>query len=98
MITKDVDGKDLNQVKEKYGVPDKLSACHTATIEGYVIEGHVPADVIQRLLREKPAIKGLAVPGMPIGSPGMEGSNPEPYEVLAFEKSGKTWTYARVTP
>ena len=98
VFKKDVDGKDLGKIKTKYGVPDKLSACHTAIIDGYVIEGHVPADIIKRLVNEKPKVAGLTVPGMPIGSPGMEGPNPQPYDVLAFEKSGKVWTYARIQP
>jgi hypothetical protein len=85
----------LVDVKNKYNVPEQLRACHTAIIDGYVIEGHVPADLIDKLLKEKPAVLGLAVPGMPIGSPGMEGGKPEPYEVLSFEKSGKITVYAR---
>jgi hypothetical protein len=64
-------------------------------VQGYVIEGHVPADLIHRLLKEKPAAAGLAVPGMPVGSPGMEGVNPQPYDVLTFDKDGKTSIYAR---
>jgi hypothetical protein len=76
-------------------VPQKLYSCHTATVQGYVIEGHVPADLIYRLLKEQPAVAGLAVPGMPVGSPGMEGVNPQPYEVLTFDKDGKTSIYAR---
>jgi hypothetical protein len=64
-------------------------------VQGYVIEGHVPADLIHRLLKEKPPVLGLAVPGMPVGSPGMEGANPQPYEVLAFDKDGKTSVYAK---
>jgi hypothetical protein len=76
-------------------VPQKLYSCHTATVQGYVIEGHVPADLIYRLLKEQPAVAGLAVPGMPVGSPGMEGVNPQPYEVLTFDKDGNTSIYAR---
>lgn len=64
-------------------------------MQGYVIEGHVPADLIQRLLKERPAVAGLAVPGMPVGSPGMEGPNPQPYEVISFDKAGRTSVYAR---
>lgn len=86
---------DVSPVKTKAGVPASLQSCHTALVGGYVIEGHVPADVIRQLLREKPKIAGLAVPGMPIGSPGMEqGSRVDPYEVIAFTKDGKTSTYA----
>jgi hypothetical protein len=76
-------------------VPQKLFSCHTGLVQGYVIEGHVPADLIHRLLKEKPPVAGLAVPGMPVGSPGMEGANPQPYEVLAFDKDGKTSVYAK---
>jgi hypothetical protein len=76
-------------------VPQKLYSCHTATVQGYVIEGHVPADLIYRLLKEQPAVAGLAVPGMPVGSPGMEGVNPQPYDVLTFDKDGNTSIYAR---
>jgi hypothetical protein len=82
-------------VKERNKVPEKLHSCHTALIDGYVIEGHVPADVIQRLLKEKPAVLGLAVPGMPVGSPGMEGGKPEPYNVFTFDKDGKILVYAK---
>jgi hypothetical protein len=82
-------------VKDKLKVPEKLRACHTAVIDGYVIEGHVPADVIDKLVKDKPAVLGLAVPGMPAGSPGMEGGKPEPYSVLAFDKDGKTTVYAK---
>jgi hypothetical protein len=85
----------LVDVKNKYNVPEKLRACHTAVIDGYVIEGHVPADVIDKLLKEKPAVLGLAVPGMPIGSPGMEGGKPEPYSVFTFDKNGKTTVYTK---
>jgi hypothetical protein len=79
----------------KHNVPDKLRSCHTGLVNGYVIEGHVPADLIRRLLDEKPPVLGLAVPGMPIGSPGMEGGHPERYEVFTFDKHGKTTVYAR---
>jgi hypothetical protein len=82
-------------VKEQSKVPQELYACHTAVIDGYVIEGHVPADVIHKLLKEKPAVLGLAVPGMPVGSPGMEGGKPEPYNVFTFDKNGKTSVYAK---
>jgi len=85
----------LVDVKDKYKVPEKLRACHTAIVDGYVIEGHVPADLIYKLLKEKPAVSGLAVPGMPVGSPGMEGGKPEPYTVFTFDKNGKTTVYAK---
>jgi len=81
----------LDRVKAKLGVPNDLAACHTAEVAGYVIEGHVPAVAIRRLLSEKPQAKGLAVQGMPIGSPGMEvsGSAPESYDVVLFGAFGK---------
>jgi hypothetical protein len=75
-------------------VPAKLRSCHTALIDGYIIEGHVPADLIEKLLKERPAVLGLAVPGMPVGSPGMEGGKPERYDVLTFDKDGKMTVYA----
>jgi hypothetical protein len=77
-------------------VPAGLEACHTATVGGYVVEGHVPADQIDRLLRERPKAAGIAVPGMPAGSPGMEGSGPpQRYDVLLFERGGRTSVFAR---
>jgi hypothetical protein len=88
-------GKNFTDLKRAHGVPERLFACHTALIGGYVIEGHVPADLIQKLLKEKPPVSGLAVPGMPIGSPGMEGGKPEPYEVFTFDKNGRTTVYAK---
>jgi hypothetical protein len=88
-------GKHFTENKRKLGVPEALRSCHSAVVEGYVIEGHVPADLIHKLLKEKPQVVGLAVPGMPVGSPGMEGGKPEPYEVLAFDKNGKTTVYAK---
>lgn len=91
--TKDVE--DVAPYKTRYGVPDELQSCHTAVVDGYVIEGHVPAKDIKRLLEEKPKITGLAVPGMPIGSPGMEGPVQQPYEVKAFDKAGNRSVYAR---
>lgn len=70
-----------------------LASCHTAEIGGYVIEGHVPADVIAQMLEEKPDLAGLAVPGMPQGSPGMSGELVGPLEILAFDREGNTWVY-----
>jgi hypothetical protein len=74
----------LNALKARLGIPAELHACHTAEVEQYVVEGHVPAAAIDRLLAERPAARGLAVPGMPVGSPGMEGGEPETYEVILF--------------
>jgi len=84
------DMADLEFVKKAAGVPDELQSCHTAIIDGYTIEGHVPASAIDQLLRERPAVKGLAVPGMPIGSPGMEGPDPEAYNVMSFDEAGRS--------
>ena len=87
---------DITPIKRRYGVPELLEACHTAIVEGYVVEGHVPADLIDRLLRERPRAAGLVVPGMPAGSPGMEsqGQASERYKVLIFDRSGKTAVFA----
>lgn len=82
--------------KKANRVPPALGACHTATVDGYVIEGHVPANDIHRLLRERPKVLGLAVPGMPAGSPGMEqDSQKERYEVFTFDRAGNTTVYAQ---
>jgi hypothetical protein len=84
----------VDQIKMEHGVSSKLKSCHTALVEGYVVEGHVPAMDIKSLLQEKPDVTGLAVPGMPMGSPGMEGKYKDPYDVLAFTTNGKTEVYA----
>jgi len=83
------------EYQAKYGVPEKLRSCHTAVVEGYAIEGHVPAQEIQRLLKERPNAKGLAVPGMPVGSPGMEGSRSQPYSVMIFDAEGRASEYQK---
>ena len=90
------DVQDLTAVKSQYQVPSQLQSCHTAIVDGYIIEGHVPVDAIERLLSERPDITGLAVPGMPVGSPGMEveGYDVQPYDVIAFDKSGNSEIYA----
>jgi hypothetical protein len=93
-----IDVENVGQIKKKNGVPAELASCHTALVDGYVIEGHVPAEDVKRLLEERPEIAGLAVPAMPIGSPGMEGPNPEPYEVIAFTEEGSAHTYASHGP
>lgn len=90
--------ENLSPIKRQHGVSAELEACHTALVQGYVIEGHVPADDIKRLLRERPTVTGLAVPDMPVGSPGMEGPNPEPYEVLTFDRNGRTTVYSNHDP
>jgi len=89
------DTLDMDKVKRELGVPASLGSCHTAVINGYIIEGHVPASAIQRLLKEKPAVAGLAVPGMPMGSPGMEGPRKDPYNALVFNRSGDAAIYER---
>ena len=88
---KAVDVTDVNQVKQYYGISPGLGSCHTALVDGYVIEGHVPADDVKRLLAEKPDLLGLSVPGMPVGSPGMEmGDRVDSYSVMAIDKNGET--------
>jgi hypothetical protein len=92
-----VDAKDtpqMTEIKRSLGVPEGLTACHTAVVNGYLIEGHVPAADIARLLKEKSKVAGLAVPGMPMGSPGMEGPRAQHYQVLSFDKAGKTKVFA----
>jgi hypothetical protein len=87
---------DLGKEKRRVGIPKHGESCHTAEIEGYFIEGHVPADDIKRLIRLKPDAKGLTVPAMPIGSPGMErGTEFQPYEVLLVDKAGNTTVFSR---
>jgi hypothetical protein len=88
------DAPSMKAIKVRFDVPADLAACHTGEVGGYVVEGHVPAAAIKRLLAEKPAGRGLAVPGMPIGSPGMEGPDPEVYEVILFG-SGAAQSYGR---
>lgn len=90
------DTDDLTSIKAAQGVSSELQSCHTAIVDGYIVEGHVPATDIQRLLRERPQVRGLAVPGMPVGSPGMElqGAALDPYDVIAFEESGRTSIFA----
>jgi hypothetical protein len=85
---------DVTSIKRKLGIPEALWSCHTATVAGYAIEGHVPADLIRKVLSERPRIAGLSVPGMPGGSPGMEGGRKERYEVVAYTEDGLTETYA----
>ena len=85
-----VDVNDIGAIKTKLGIPDALATCHTAEVEGYLVEGHVPAVVVERLLRERPKAKGVAVPGMPLGSPGMENPLHETYEVILFGDNGQS--------
>jgi hypothetical protein len=92
------DVRDLMTIKVDGGVPTSMSSCHTALVDGYVVEGHVPAEQVKRLLDERPDVAGIAVPGMPIGSPGMEGPNPQPYQVWSFTHDGQAAVFADVDP
>ena len=85
---------DLSSVRHAAGVPSALEACHTARIGGYVVEGHVPAEDIRRLLAKRPDIVGIATPGMPVGSPGMEGPYKDHYDVMTFDGSGRSTVFA----
>lgn len=88
--------QNLATVAAKYGIPAELQGCHTAIVDGYVVEGHVPAAEVKHMLETRPDIVGLAVPGMPIGSPGMEieGADLQPFDVVAWDKSGKITVFA----
>jgi hypothetical protein len=90
-----VDLRDLRMIKNMSGVKPEHASCHTAKVGDYVVEGHVPADDIKRLLKERPAVKGLVLPGMPAGSPGMEGSHKVNYDVMTIDNEGKTAVFAR---
>jgi hypothetical protein len=96
----DMPQAELDKVKAKHGVPAGAHSCHTALVGGYVVEGHIPAGEVKRLLKERPKVAGLAVPGMPMGSPGMEvpGGQPRPYQVLSFDKQGKTQVFSIQKP
>lgn len=85
----------VEPVKHEHGLPGHLASCHTALVDGYVVEGHVPFDVIRRLLRERPQVAGIAVPGMPAGSPGMEvpSGRKDPYDIIAFTRDGQVSVY-----
>lgn len=87
--------RDVTPIKRELGVPGRMQSCHTAKVGDYFVEGHVPADLVKRLLADRPDIKGLAVPGMPMGSPGMEGPRKDPYDVIAIGKDGRAKVFAR---
>jgi hypothetical protein len=91
------DREDMDEVKDWLGVPRDLRSCHTGQVGGYLVEGHVPASDIRAILAKRPKISGLTVPGMPAGTPGMAmpGMEPEPYEVLAFQRDGTTKLFAK---
>lgn len=96
MEANNVPDSQLVAIGRQAGVTGDLASCHTAKVGNYVVEGHVPATDIQRMLKEKPAIAGIAVPGMPMGSPGMEqGGRKDPYNVIAFTKDGKKTVFAK---
>ena len=91
------DINDMTQIKKSRGVPPEVQSCHTAVVNGYVLEGHVPAADVHRMLKETPAIAGIAVGGMPVGSPGMESPyvKAEPFNVMSFDKTGATRVFAK---
>jgi hypothetical protein len=92
---KPINVDDTTPYRRRFGVPEKLGSCHTAVVGGYVIEGHVHAREIKRLLKERPNALGLAVPGMPAGSPGMEQGKKEPYATMLFDEAGRTSVFVR---
>jgi hypothetical protein len=96
----DLGDAELQQMKKKSGVPDAAQSCHTARVGGYVVEGHVPASEVRRLLVERRKVAGIAVPGMPVGSPGMEMPNvkAQPYDVLSFDAQGNTKVFSTIKP
>ena len=89
------DVKNMDEIKKAMNVPEKLQSCHTAVVGRYVIEGHVPASTIKKFLAEKSSSIGLAAPGMPMGSPGMEGGAVDHYDIIAFDRDGKTRVYEK---
>ncbi len=95
-LVKDIVTNDVSKIKKKYGVSAEMSSCHTALVNGYVVEGHVPASDIVRLLKIKPSITGIAVPGMPVGTPGMEmGDKKDAYNVVSFDKKNNVQVFSR---
>ncbi|CAN5429247.1 DUF411 domain-containing protein [soil metagenome] len=100
VTARDVSQAELDTLKAKHGVPPAMHSCHTGLIDGYAIEGHIPAREVLRFLKERPAVAGLAVPGMPLGSPGMEvpGVTPRPYTVMTFDRAGQTQVFSTVKP
>ena len=86
---------DTSSIRKRHGIPDEFGSCHTGVVGGYALEGHVPAEDVKRLLARKPAAAGLSVPGMPVGSPGMEvGSRRDPFQVLLIDKAGRSSVFA----
>lgn len=92
---KEISSAEMGAVKSAAGVPQKLGSCHTAKVGGYIVEGHVPASDVKRMLAERPAIVGISAPGMPLGAPGMEGPYPaDRYDVISFDGEGKTEVFS----
>ncbi len=89
------DVQDLDSIKDKHGISKNLESCHTALVDGYIVEGHVPAEDIHRLLEDKPDIKGLSAPGMPAMSPGMASQIPKNYDVLSFDENGNVEIFSQ---
>lgn len=87
---------DLSQIKKQYGIPPEMNSCHTSVVGGYVVEGHIPRTVIEKLLAEKPDIAGIALPGMPSGSPGMPGPKSEPWTIYALQKDGSVTEFTTI--
>lgn len=92
---KAIDVSDLDTIKVQFGIPKDMQSCHTSIVGGYVVEGHIPLEVIEKLLAEKPDIKGIALPGMPVGSPGMPGVKQGEWQIYALNKDGSTGEYMR---
>jgi hypothetical protein len=93
-IVKDIKTEEMDKIKQQYGVPKNLQSCHTGVVDGYVIEGHVPAADVRDLLKKRPDAAGLAVPGMTVGTPGMEmGGKKDPFDVVEFDKQGHARTF-----
>ena len=95
VVARDLAIVELNRLNQDVGLPTDLVSCHTGVIAGYTVEGHVPADLVKRMLRERPPIAGIAVPGMPVGSPGMEGAFKQDYDVIAYRRDGTREVYAK---
>lgn len=98
VAVEDVSNADLMAIKERHGVPFELTSCHTALAGSYVLEGHIPAKSIKAFLKAAPEVAGLAVPGMPLGSPGMEHPSPQPYDVIAFDGKGNRTVFEHIDP
>lgn len=95
VTTRDLDWSELSSVRSHYRIPASVHSCHTAVVDGYVVEGHVPAEIVTRLLTERPAVIGISAPGMPAASPGMDDPSGGPYDILIFD-AGATRLYQRV--